>query len=395
MKRTGSSAANARGASPSGLVLILLSSLACLYVGGRLWQDSQVQHELVRLAEHAHPERTTSAATTVAVSLDDGMKAVMYKEQEKRLAIMEMELTAAKAKGHAEFRTTSGRSGDEDLFRTVTALSENGSSTAPRRLLAVIGVNTGFGHRLRRDSLRRTWMPSGEALRKLEETEGVVIRFTVGRSANAGDMMDRSIDEENKTTNDFFILNDHIEGYDELPKKTKIYFASAVTKWDADFYMKVDDDVYVNLKRLIVLLRKHRDNPKVYLGCMKSGEVFTEPTQRWHEPEWWKMGDGKMYFRHATGQIYALSRALALFVSINRPMLHEYRNEDVSLGSWMLGLDVLHEDERALCCASPPDGECARRRGVGQHCIAVFDWRCSGLCSSADRMAEVHRACGG
>lgn len=29
--------------------------------------------------------------------------------------------------------------------------------------------------------------------------------------------------------------------------KTKIYFATAVALWDADFYIKVDDDVHVNI----------------------------------------------------------------------------------------------------------------------------------------------------
>lgn len=40
---------------------------------------------------------------------------------------------------------------------------------------------------------------------------------------------------------------DHVEGYLELSAKTKIYFATAVALWDADFYIKVDDDVHVNI----------------------------------------------------------------------------------------------------------------------------------------------------
>lgn len=33
----------------------------------------------------------------------------------------------------------------------------------------------------------------------------------------------------------------------ELSAKTKTYFATAVSLWDAEFYIKVDDDVHVNL----------------------------------------------------------------------------------------------------------------------------------------------------
>ena len=32
-----------------------------------------------------------------------------------------------------------------------------------------------------------------------------------------------------------------------MSAKTKIYFATAVAMWDADFYVKVDDDVHVNI----------------------------------------------------------------------------------------------------------------------------------------------------
>jgi hypothetical protein len=40
---------------------------------------------------------------------------------------------------------------------------------------------------------------------------------------------------------------DHVEGYMELSAKTKSYFSTAVALWDAEFYIKVDDDVHVNL----------------------------------------------------------------------------------------------------------------------------------------------------
>lgn len=43
------------------------------------------------------------------------------------------------------------------------------------------------------------------------------------------------------------ILQNHVEGYHELSSKTQIYFSTAVAKWDADFYIKVDDDVHINL----------------------------------------------------------------------------------------------------------------------------------------------------
>jgi hypothetical protein len=37
---------------------------------------------------------------------------------------------------------------------------------------------------------------------------------------------------------------------------------------------------------------------------------------RYYEPEHWKFGD--KYFRHATGQLYAISKDLATYISINK-----------------------------------------------------------------------------
>jgi hypothetical protein len=37
-----------------------------------------------------------------------------------------------------------------------------------------------------------------------------------------------------------------------------------------------------------------------------------------------------------------------------RPILHRYANEDVSLGAWLIGLEVEHVDDRSMCCATPP-----------------------------------------
>lgn len=49
-------------------------------------------------------------------------------------------------------------------------------------------------------------------------------------------------------------LQNHIEGYHELSSKTPTYFSTAVAKWDADFYIKADDDIHVNLGQCILFL---------------------------------------------------------------------------------------------------------------------------------------------
>ncbi|XP_039029098.1 probable beta-1,3-galactosyltransferase 2 isoform X2 [Hibiscus syriacus] len=299
---------------------------------------------------------------------------------DKTISNLEMELAAARA---AQESLLGGSLLSTDVNRA--------ESSRKRRYLMVIGINTAFSSRKRRDSVRATWIPQGEKRKKLEDEKGIIVRFVIGHSAMTGGILDRAIEAENQKHGDFLRL-DHVEGYLELSAKTKIYFATAVALWDADFFVKVDDDVHVNIATLCETLVRHRKKPRVYIGCMKSGPVLSKKGVRYHEPEHWKFGAGNKYFRHATGQLYAISKDLASYISINQHVLHKYANEDVSLGSWFIGLDVEHIDDRRLCCGTPPD--CEWKAQAGNACVASFDWSCSGICKSADRMKEVHRRCG-
>uniref|UniRef100_A0A9I9DK90 Hexosyltransferase n=1 Tax=Cucumis melo TaxID=3656 RepID=A0A9I9DK90_CUCME len=263
--------------------------------------------------------------------------------EELKLVSGGMELAAAKSVQESVQRSSPL---SEDLKQTDTS--------GRRKYLMVIGINTAFSSRKRRDSVRATWMPQGEKRKKLEEEKGIIIRFVIGHSATSGGILDRAIEAEDKKHGDLLRL-DHVEGYLELSAKTKTYFVTAVSLWDADFYVKVDDDVHVNIGTLGETLARHRSKPRVYIGCMKSGPVLSQRGVRYHEPEHWKFGEaGNKYFRHATGQLYAISNDLATYISINQHILHKYANEDVSLGSWIIGLDVEHIDDRRLCCGTPP-----------------------------------------
>ncbi|CAM0883892.1 unnamed protein product [Alopecurus aequalis] len=300
---------------------------------------------------------------------------------DKAVSSLEMELAVERARGGG------------------VAGSGDGISSRPlQKAFVVIGINTAFSSKKRRDSLRETWVPTGEKLMRLEKEKGIVIRFVIGRSGKAGGgPADRAIDAEEAENKDFMRL-DHVEGYHELSSKTRIYFATAVATWDADFYVKVDDDVHVNLGMLTTRLAKYRARPRVYVGCMKSGPVLSQRGVKYHEPEYWKFGDvGNKYFRHATGQIYAVSKDLAAYISVNQPILHRFANEDVSLGAWLIGLEVEHVDDRSMCCATPPAVrfvDCEWKKRAGNVCAASFDWSCSGVCRSVDRMKLIHMACG-
>ncbi|KAL3641794.1 Beta-1,3-galactosyltransferase 5 [Castilleja foliolosa] len=245
-------------------------------------------------------------------------------------------------------------SGSSEKNRIIDESSSAISSPRRKRAFMVIGINTAFSSRERRDSVRKTWMPQGEKLRRLEHEKGIIVRFMIGHSSTSNTTQDKDLDSEETQHNDFLRL-DHVEGYHELSAKTKIFFSTAVAQWDAEFYVKVDDDVHVNLGTLAATLARHRTKSRIYIGCMKSGPVLARKNVKYYEPEFWKFGeDGNKYFRHATGQIYAISKDLATYISINQPILHKYANEDVSLGAWLFGLEVEQIDDRSLCCGTPP-----------------------------------------
>ncbi|KAL9432263.1 hypothetical protein AB3S75_027308 [Citrus x aurantiifolia] len=294
---------------------------------------------------------------------------------DKTISALEMELAVAR-RSHNDGQTSLGIASNHSL----------------QRAFVVVGINTAFSSKKRRDSVRSSWMPTGEELRRMEKEKGIVIRFVIGHSATPGGVLDKAIDAEDAEHQDFLRLN-HVEGYHQLSTKTRLYFSTAISIWDADFYVKVDDDVHVNLGMLVNSLANHKSKPRIYIGCMKSGPVLSRKGVKYHEPEYWKFGEeGNKYFRHATGQIYAISKDLAAYISINLPILHRYANEDVSLGSWFIGLEVEHVDDRSMCCGTPPD--CEWKAKAGNACVASFDWSCSGICKSVERMKIVHNSCG-
>ncbi|PHU23199.1 putative beta-1,3-galactosyltransferase 11 [Capsicum chinense] len=309
-------------------MLAMFATMASLYVAGRLWQDAQnrvyLTKELDRITGQGHS----------AISVTDTLKIIECREQRKKLSALEMELAAARQEGF------------------VSKQSSDMKKTPEKGPAIVIGIFTSFGRKNDRDAIRKAWMSTGAALKRMEEEKGIVPRFVIGRSANRGDSLDRSIDSENSQTNDFFILENHVEAPEELPKKTKLFFAHAADSWTADYYAKVNDNVFVNLDSLRNALASYVSVPRAYIGCMKSGEVFSEQGHKWYEPDWWKFGDGKTYFRHASTELFVISQALARYISINRALLRTYAHDDVSVGSWFIGADVKYIDDRKFCCSS-------------------------------------------
>ncbi|ESW03315.1 hypothetical protein PHAVU_011G003800 [Phaseolus vulgaris] len=364
-----------RGKAASGKT-ILFVCIACFLAGtlfsGQIWtRPSNHENALLPSKPDCDHKRKLIEGRSGDVMEEVVRTHQAIKSLDKAVSTLEMELTAGRR----------SQSGGQHMRKNNV-----------QKAFVVIGINTAFSSKRRRDSIRETWLPKGNEVKELEKEKGIVVRFVIGHSTTPGGVLDKEIDTEEAEHKDFLRL-DHVEGYHELSTKTRLYFSTITSLWDADFYVKVDDDVHLNLGMLVSTLVKYRSRPRVYIGCMKSGPVLYQKGVKYHEAEHWKFGEeGNKYFRHATGQIYAISKDLATYISINWPILHKYANEDVSLGSWLLGLEVEHVDERSMCCGTPPD--CDWKARTGNVCVASFDWSCSGICKSVERMKDIHRACG-
>ncbi|KAK4768518.1 hypothetical protein SAY87_003659 [Trapa incisa] len=374
-----------RGKPLSGRIMLVLC-IASFFAGSlfskHTWSHSSSRNidreDLLVTSNHLNKDDKT---TLVEGNLGDLMEEVSETHQ----AVKSLDKTVTRLeKGLLAAHTSK--------YYEPGGFTETASNRSAQRAFVVVGVNTAFSSKRRRDSLRETWMPTGEKLKKLEKEKGIVIRFVIGHSAMPGGALDKAIDAEEAKYGDFLRLN-HVEGYHRLSTKTRIYFTTAISIWDAEFYVKVDDDIHLNLGMLAATLAQHRSKLRIYIGCMKSGPVLYQKGVKYHEPEHWKFGEeGNNYFRHASGQLYAISKDLAAFISINSPILHQYANEDVSLGAWFIGLEVEHIDQHSMCCGTLPD--CKLKAEAGNVCVASYDQQCSGICNSIDRMKSIHGSCG-
>ncbi|GAB4846559.1 hypothetical protein Ancab_025564 [Ancistrocladus abbreviatus] len=246
------------------------------------------------------------------------------------------------------------------------------------KVMGFVGIFTGFGSVGRRRALRRTWFPSErQGLERLEEATGLAFRFIIGRTSDEWKM---SKLKKEVAEHDDFMLLDIEEEYSKLPYKTLAFFKAAYALFDSEFYVKADDDIYLRPDRLSLLLAKERSNPMTYIGCMKKGPVFTDPKLKWYEPLSYLLG--KEYFLHAYGPIYALSASVVRsLVALRNDSFRMFSNEDVTIGSWMLAMNVNHENIHALC-----EPECTLSS------IAVWDIpKCSGLCNPETKMLELHK----
>ncbi|EPS65915.1 hypothetical protein M569_08862, partial [Genlisea aurea] len=156
------------------------------------------------------------------------------------------------------------------------------------------------------------------------------------------------------------------------------YFRAIFSLYDAKFYVKADDDIYLRPDRLSTLLAKNFSHPRLYIACMNLGNhVITDPEHKWFEPSSNLLGD--KYFIYGLGTLYCLStEVVEIIAALKNDSLRILNNEDANVGLWMLAFNVEHVDTAQLCMP-----ECT------ENYIAVQMQYC-GACDIEKRMVDLH-----
>ena len=132
---------------------------------------------------------------------------------------------------------------------------------------------------------------------------------------------------------------------------------------------------------------------------MKSGAVNTDKDRKYYEPEVWRFGESPYkggatnYMRHASGQIYGMSAALATYLARSGDVLHRFANEDVTVGAWLVGLEVEHLHEPRFCCQGRDScqGQVGGPHRMAECCRGV-QLICGQQCSPWLLACVLHRA---
>jgi len=186
----------------------------------------------------------------------------------------------------------------------------------------------------KRAAIRETWLSSHHS-----EIRGY---FVVG--VNGLKQTDkRNLEEEDEEYEDLIFL-DISDSYKGLTEKVLRMLEYAHNHFVAKLLMKCDDDTFINTPLLAEEIRKSAyQQQRIYWGFF-DGRAPVLKKGKWSEPSY-QICD--RYVPYALGGGYVISWKLVNFLARSLSDLKVYQNEDVSMGTWLAGIDVVRiHDER-------------------------------------------------
>lgn len=327
-------------------------------------EDSRA-HELERVAWAAEKKKLLaeieSAAKTPATTAGGDASAekekANWERKEKQLKDA-LEKATAEAKAAKEAAEAAKKATPPTAGATPSAAAESSGSVDHKdphwqhptiskqgeHYKLVVCVLSARGHKARRDAVRKTWGS--------HDHKNVAIKFAVGAmgcpahakgewdcGVQKGDPNDqenneltKQLEEENKEHGDI-VLVDMVDSYRALPKKLRLFYRYLAEKVNYDYVLKIDDDTYVNLDRVLM----HLNNDQVPLEETWYGHMRCD---------WPRNTDGKWAEHKYTASNYPcfgggggniLTHDLSDWIGINAMHLQDYQGEDVSAGIWLAG----------------------------------------------------------
>jgi galactosylxylosylprotein 3-beta-galactosyltransferase len=150
-----------------------------------------------------------------------------------------------------------------------------------------------------------------------------------------------SLHAEQASHGDLLLLEDVRETFNGLATKVREAIAAISQGWELGFLLKLDDDSFARLDDAFFDALQKVAAPNLYWGFL-DGRAAPKVKGKWAEAGW-RLSDN--YLPYALGGGYVLGQALVSFIGRNRALLTAFKNEDVSVGAWLAGLDVRYEHE--------------------------------------------------
>jgi beta-1,3-galactosyltransferase 1 len=201
----------------------------------------------------------------------------------------------------------------------ITAIIPNEglcNTALPHLLVIVPSAVVNFD---KRSAIRETW---GSAFKNYNyKGYNVVLAFIVGKPLNSS--LKSQISVESNAYNDI-IQEDFIDNYQNLTLKSVM-----LLKWvdrycrEAEFVVKVDDDIYLDLDNLLSLLNIHGKKMLIggHLNCY--AQPVRSKSSKWYMP--YDIFPGSVYPPYALGWAYFLSGNIihSLYkTALSTPLVH-------------------------------------------------------------------------
>lgn len=153
------------------------------------------------------------------------------------------------------------------------------------------------------------------------------------------------------------LIVDVLDTYRNLPQKVLRsidYFWHHQTRHPIDFWLKTDDDCYLDIERIRELLLTHSQSKEKEFSNGIPGSWFGNFRTNWMLDQYGKWAEREYksltYPPFPCGSGYVLERKLIEFLVKNQDLLHNYQGEDVSMGIWLSPLNpVRRHDDGWLC----------------------------------------------